>query len=71
VHIYTNNGGTLENSLAFLQVLDSLGISYLHKDEDDITQREIIENRIVFLHSKLGHNDVITDRDNFTRLLKQ
>lgn len=69
VHIYTEDGGTKENSLLMMKQLDSLHIPYLHREEEEITLRELAANRIVFLHSKLGHNDVITNRRNFERLL--
>ncbi|MES2772743.1 MAG: hypothetical protein V4722_01070 [Bacteroidota bacterium] len=69
INIYTDNGGTKQNSLDFLKTLDSLHIAYLHKEEDELTGEDLKANRIIFLHSKKGHNEVITNNRNFERFL--
>ncbi len=69
VHIYTDNGGTKENSLALMHYLDSMHVAYLHTEEEDVTMRELMNNRIIFLHSKKQHNEIITNRRNLERLL--
>lgn len=70
LHIYTDDGGTKENSLQFLKTLAEKGIPFLHKEEDEVTEEELKNNRIIFLHSKKGHNDVITNQRNFERFLR-
>ena len=52
-------------------MLDSLHIAYLHKEEDALTGEDLKTNRIIFLHSKKGHNEVITSNRNFERFLKK
>ncbi len=69
INIYTDDGGTKQNSLDFLKTLDSLHIPYLHKEEDEVTTKELKSNNIIFLHSKKGHNEVITSNRNFERFL--
>ena len=71
INIYTDNGGTKQNSLEFLKMLDSLHTAYLHKEEDELTGEDLKTNRIIFLHSKKGHNEVITSNRNFERFLKK
>jgi hypothetical protein len=70
LHIYTDNGGTKELSGQFMRSLDRLGIAYLHKPETDITTRDLQEHRIIFLHSKVGHSEVITHQQNYERFLR-
>jgi hypothetical protein len=70
LHIYTDDGGTKENSLQFMKTLTEKGIPFLHKEEDEVTEEELKNNRIIFLHSKKGHNEVITHQNNFERFLK-
>lgn len=70
LHIYTDEGGTKENSLQFLKTLAAKGIRFLHKEEDEVTEEELRKNRIIFLHSKKGHNEVITNHNNFERILR-
>jgi hypothetical protein len=70
LHIYTDEGGTKENSLQFLKTLADKGIPFLHKEEDEVTEEELRKNRIIFLHSKKGHNEVITNHNNFERILR-
>jgi hypothetical protein len=70
LHIYTDDGGTKENSLQFLKILADKGIAFLHKEEDEVTEKELKTNRIIFLHSKKGHNEVITHQNNFERFLR-
>ncbi|HSC54655.1 MAG TPA: hypothetical protein VLC98_13580 [Phnomibacter sp.] len=69
VHIYTDDGGTKQNSISLMKQLDSLHIPYIHREEDEVSLRELVGNRIVFLHSKLGHSDIITNRKNYEKLL--
>ena len=70
VHIYTDNGGTKDNSFTLMQKLDSLGVPYLHKEEMDVTEAELRSNRVIFMHSKKGHNEVITSKVGFEMLLR-
>ncbi len=69
INIYTEDGGTKQKSLDFLKALDSLHIPYLHKEEDEVTSKELRGNNIIFLHSKKRHNEVITSNRNFERFL--
>jgi len=71
INIYTDNGGTKQNSIDFSRTMDSLHIPYLHKEEDDLTKEDLKNNPIIFLHSKKGHSDVIDNNRNFERFLRK
>ncbi len=66
INIYTDNGGTLKNSEAFLSS-PKRKWSYLQTEEEKYTDWDIKANNILFIHSKRGHNSVV---DVFERLLK-
>ena len=68
VNIYTENGGTLDNSEGFMAKCDSVSISYFKGNSKDI---EIMpDNRVIMLYSDLGHSAVIAERKNLLKLLQ-
>lgn len=69
VHIYTDKGGTKDNSLDFMKSCDSLGLSYRHDNTAAI--EDMPDGRILMLYSDLEHNAVIAERRNLLKLLKQ
>lgn len=70
LHIYTDDGGTKDNSLQFMKTLADKGIHFLHKEEEEVTEEELRNHRIIFLHSQKGHNEVITNHNNFELFLR-
>ncbi|WP_416440569.1 hypothetical protein [Phnomibacter sp. MR] len=70
LHLYTDDGGTKDNSLQFMKTLADKGIRFLHKEEEEVREEDLRNNRIIFLHSKKGHNEVITHHNNFERFLR-
>ncbi|MDD4961246.1 MAG: hypothetical protein PHX07_03305 [Candidatus Marinimicrobia bacterium] len=68
-HIYTQNGGTMDNSLAFMSRCDSLGLPYVHANTADL--ETMPESRILMLYSDLSHSAVIAERQNLLKLLKR
>jgi hypothetical protein len=66
INIYTDSGGTYNNSETFLK-LPERKWSYLQTDEEKYTDWDIKANNILFIHSKRRHSDVV---DAFERLLK-
>ncbi|MDD3094881.1 MAG: hypothetical protein PHD63_01395, partial [Candidatus Marinimicrobia bacterium] len=67
VHIYTENGGTLDNSMYFMAQCDSLGLPYVRGNTSDMEQMP--EGRILMLYSDLAHSAVIAERRNLQKLL--
>ena len=43
---------------------------YVLKEEDDFLKEDVKQNRIIFLHSKMQHNDVVAHENNFQRFLE-
>lgn len=69
VDIYTEHGGTKDNSELFMARCDSASIPYYKGETNNIT---IMPNdRILMLYSDLGHSDVMHKRQNVLKLLKR
>lgn len=70
INIYTDNGGTMQNSKELMMDMDAWKWKYVQQEEDACTQEMLSNNYYIFLHSKKAHNDVITNNNNFERFLK-
>lgn len=69
INIFTNEGGTKSDSEDLMLDFDGWGINYLLVDEKDLNEDELKKNRVIFIHSDLGHNEVIAKRDQFRKFL--
>ena len=70
MNIYTDNGGTKDDSEAMMELLKKRGIAFLSSEEANVTEKELKTNKLVFLHTDLGHNDVLEKRNTFGLFLK-
>ncbi len=70
INIYTDNGGTMQNSKGLMLDMDAWKWKYSSKEETDITVQDLKNNRIVFIHSKNKHNGVVAGNNNFQRFLE-
>lgn len=70
VNIYTDHGGTKDDSEAMMESLKKRGSVFLATEETKATPEELKTNRLVFLHTDLTHNDVLTKRNEFSQFLK-
>jgi hypothetical protein len=70
INIYTDNGGTLQNSKDLMVEMDAWEWKYIQKQEEDITAGDLKNNKLIFIHSKVEHNDVVTSNNNFQRFLQ-
>lgn len=70
INIYTNDGGTMQNSKGLATDIKAWKWNFMMKEEDDFTKDDVLKHRIVFLHSNNKHNDVITYKNNFQRFLE-
>ena len=70
INIYTDNGGTVQNSIDFASNMKAWKWKYVLKEEDDFLKEDVKQNRIIFLHSKMQHNDVVAHENNFQRFLE-
>jgi hypothetical protein len=62
INIYTDDGGTKNESINLMEDLDAWGIPYFASPESLATTDHLRQHRLIFLHSGLGHNDVIAGR---------
>ena len=59
INIYTNEGGTMQNSIDFMTSMTAWKWKFLQREEETLTKHDLINNRIIFIHSNRGHNDVV------------
>ena len=65
INVYTNNGGTYDESKEMIKQLFKLKIRADTVEEKDLTPEVLQREKIVFIHSLHEHNDIIRDPDNF------
>jgi hypothetical protein len=65
IDLYTDHGGTLDETQSMLQQIRDLKLSADSLEEANLTQRISEENKILFIHSLHPHNDIIQHPDNF------
>jgi hypothetical protein len=70
IDIYTEDGGTKQESRNFMTNLQALGYPFLSRKESDVSTNDLLRNRIVFISSNLKHNDVISKREQFQTYLQ-
>lgn len=68
--IYTDGGGTLEETRNFMRALRSAGIAFLETEDAHATGPALRGNRLGFLHTDLGHNEVLAARRTFQTFLE-
>jgi len=69
INIYTDNGGTKEGTEKLIKFLDVNKISFFQIEEKQLKIEDLTKNRIIFIHSDLTHNDVISKRNQFREFL--
>ena len=65
VAIYTDGGGTLSETRRLMAQLKADGIPFRAAEDPGTTREQLVQNRVVFLHTDLGHNEVIAARRHF------
>ncbi|MBI2429339.1 MAG: hypothetical protein HYV29_11205 [Ignavibacteriales bacterium] len=69
INIYTDNGGTKTETENLMADLDGWGIPYFKTEENDLQTADLRKNRLIFIHTDLGHNEVIATRNQFYQFL--
>jgi len=69
IDIYTDNGGTKEESENLMNDLTAWQIPYLKTEELKLKPSDLINNRLIFIHTDLTHNEVISARKQFLNYL--
>ena len=70
LNIYTDHGGTKENSEAMMARLMKRGTPLLAVEEAALGAGPLKTNQFVFIHTDLAHDDVMTKRNQFALFLK-
>ncbi len=71
IDIYTDHGGTKDDSENLMADLKGWGIPFVsYNNESDVTDFGLANNRLVFIHTDLPHNEVPFERDEFMRFVK-
>ena len=65
INLYTNHGGTRDESLEMLKRLTDLKLPAYSIEEAVLTPQIVAENKILFIHTEHEHNDIIQRPDNF------
>lgn len=68
--IYTDHGGTKQETEGLMQTCQTHGISFFAGQDTAATADILQTNRIAFLHSDLVHNDVVARRNTFEQFLQ-
>jgi hypothetical protein len=69
IHLYTDHGGTLEESRHMNQLLDQEKISYFMVEEKDLKPEMYDKYPLIYIHSLKQHNDIV-NQDNFRLMLE-
>ncbi|MCX8010669.1 MAG: hypothetical protein N3A61_05905, partial [Ignavibacteria bacterium] len=69
INIYTESGGTKEESEALMEDLDGWGIPYFSSVEKSATLDDLKNNKLIFLFTKLDHNQCQYTNNNFKNYL--
>ncbi len=70
LNLYTDHGGTKDESEKFQTRLTARGTKFLALEETGLTADALQKNLFVFIHTDLGHNDVVARRNGFALFLK-
>lgn len=70
LNIYTDHGGTREETENLMAAYRTNGVSFFAAEETNVVPENLLTNKIVFLHTDLVHNDVVAARGEFDEFLK-
>lgn len=70
INIYTDNGGTKNETENLMEDLDAWEIPYFKIEESLLKIDNLKSNRLIFIHTDLTHNEVIAVRKQFRDYLK-
>jgi hypothetical protein len=68
--IYTDHGGTKEETENLMAFYKTSGISFFAAEETNALPEDLLTNKIIFLHTDLTHNEVVFRREEFAQYLK-
>ena len=69
INIYTDNGGTKKETQNMMKYFDTKGLKYLSVEEVELKSEDLVNNRLILIHSDLSHSEVISKRDQLQKFL--
>jgi len=69
IHLFTDHGGTLEESKRMNKLLDTAKISYFMVEERDLKPEMYQKYPLIYIHSLKQHNDIV-NQENFRLMLE-
>ncbi len=70
VVLYADTGGTLEETKKFITTMSARKAAPLITEESTVADAQLRTNRLAFLHSSQGHNEVLSTGGNLRRFLE-
>ena len=70
VNIYTDHGGTKDESEKLMASYKTDGVSFVSLEETNSATPDLAKSKIVFIHTDLTHNEVIFRRGEFSQFLQ-
>jgi hypothetical protein len=70
INIYTEDGGTKGESELLMEDLKGWDIPFIAKMDTDCSDADLKNNKLIFMYTKLGHNETLSQNNNFTKYLK-
>jgi hypothetical protein len=70
IDLYTEHGGTKDESEALMAALKGSSVPYFNADETNSAPSDWQNNHLVFLFSELPHDEVMQKRETFRRFLE-
>ncbi|MGZ3757458.1 MAG: hypothetical protein ACXVAY_14430 [Mucilaginibacter sp.] len=70
IHLYTDHGGTRDESHNMVKLLQQEDVAYAETEESNLTTQQVKADRLLFIHSLHEHNDIISKPDNFQLFLE-
>jgi len=70
INIYTDQGGTINETESLMADLDTWEIPYFKTEELQLINKDLNNNRLIFIHTDLNHNAVISTRNQFRDFLQ-
>lgn len=68
--IYTDHGGTKEETELVMANYQTNGVSFFASEDTNAVPDNLQTNKIIFLHTDMVHNDVVSKRRAFEKFLK-
>lgn len=70
INLYSQREGCLRSSKKLMELMQKNATNYVSKQDTDITDQELKQNRIMCLYSNLSHNDIPVSYNYLSRYLK-